>query len=291
MAVTSPREAVGAAGGERPPLVLLGVGNAGFAVAACAAREDRSDAIVGTTRDAGRAAALTCLGIRPLLIASAAADAISPVVDGADVVVTFPPDGVTDRILASPCARARAVVYVSSTTVYGARRGVVDETTPVAPDAPRARARVEAEDLWRGAGATVLRAPGLYGRTTGLHVRLREGTHRIPGDGSGLVSRIHLDDLATFILAALRSPARGEAFVVGDLAPVAHAEVVGWLCARMGLPFPPHVAIAGAPESLRGSRAVDATAALQRFRVTLRYPTYREGFADALRAAEESPPG
>lgn len=267
------------------------MGNAGRAVATRVLRDDPRGVVIGTTRRAGQASALARLGIRALVADPLAAETIEPVVDGAHVVVTFPPDGVTDRALAGSCARASAVVYISSTAVYGAWRGVVDDTTPIAPDSVRARARVEAEDTWRRAGATVLRAPGLYGSETGLHVRIRNGTHRVPGDGSGLVSRIHLDDLASFVVAALRSPAKGEVFVVGDRAPAPHAEVVQWLCDRLGVPFPPSVVNGEAPESLRGSRAVDAKAALERFAVVLRYPTYREGFAEALRAfAQERGP-
>ncbi len=126
-----------------------------------------------------------------------AADALAAHVDESTwVVVTFPPDGVTDRAVARGVVRAAAVVYVSSTGVYGDVRGDVDDETPVRGTSARATARLGAEATWRDVGAVVVRAPGIYGPERGVHVRLARGTFRIPGDGTSFVSRIHVDDLA-----------------------------------------------------------------------------------------------
>lgn len=264
-----------------PSLVLLGVGATALAVAR-AARESRS--VTGTTRSAERVPVLAEAGIVPVVAPSP--EAIAELVRGADVLVSFPPDGETDARLAPACKDARTVVYVSSTGVYGAFFGKVDDTTPVDATSAHEKSRLDAEASWRAIGATVLRAPGLYDATTGLHKRLASGKFRLTGEGKNPISRIHLDDLASFVLAAMRSDVRGETFVVGDLAPVPQREAVAWLSERMGLPMPESADPSTVHPTLRGGRAIDPSRAIERLGVTLRYPTYREGFAAALSTPE-----
>lgn len=194
-------------------------------------------------------------------------------------IVCFPPDGVTDAQLAPLLAGARATSYVSTTGVYGDREGVIDDATPVASSPSASASRVlEAEGLYRThARAAVLRAPGIYGRERGLHVRLMQGKHSLPGDGAGYVSRIHVEDLAELLLASDAEAVRGETFVVSDLDPVRQRDICAWICAEYGLPFPPSVAPERVHETLRRNRRVDPSRVLATLGVTLRYPSYRDG--------------
>jgi nucleoside-diphosphate-sugar epimerase len=162
--------------------------------------------------------------------------------------------------------------------VYGDRRGKIDRDTPL-PEQPDERAQrlLRAEQAYRDVGGTVLRSPGIYGPDRGLHVRVLRGEHRIPGDGSRTLSRIHAHDLAELALAA--SDGRGETFVVGDHAPAAHIEVVRFICERYRVPLPPSVPLESVHASLRADRAVDPSAALAVLKVALRYPSYREGMS------------
>lgn len=201
---------------------------------------------------------------------------------GAHAIVCLPPDGDTDALLAPLLARADAVTYVSTTSVYGEREGSIDDSTPV--DASPS-VRLAAEGSYRAIGATVLRAPGIYGPERGLHVRVTQGRHAVPGDGSNFVSRIHVDDLAELLLASRK--VRGETFVVGDLEPATQREIVGWICTEYGCPFPPSVAASEVPETLRRNRRVDPRRALAALGVTLRYPSYRDGMK---RSELERPP-
>lgn len=247
-------------------ILVLGVGPAGTAILrAATARGLRTVAVVRSPEKATRVAS-DAVVVAPRFDASLAEHTSART----HVVVTFPPDGETDARLD---IRSGAITYLSSTSVYGRHRGVVDDATPVAasPTAIAAR-RLDAEASWRARGATILRCPALYGPEQGLHVRLLRGEHRIPGDGSGFVSRIHLDDLATFVLAAPRAP--GETFVVGDRTPLPHGELVRQLCRALALPLPPSVPLEEVHESLRGDRRIDPSRALERLGVTLRYPEY-----------------
>jgi nucleoside-diphosphate-sugar epimerase len=136
----------------------------------------------------------------------------------------------------------------------------------------------------------VLRCPGIYGPDRGLHVRVVKGEHRIPGDGTRFLSRIHRDDLAQLVLAS-GDPgrARGETYVVGDLEPGTHLDVVGFLAETYGVPFPPFVPLESVHETLRADRRIDGSRALATFGVTLRHPTYREGMAKAATGMLRAP--
>lgn len=167
--------------------------------------------------------------------------------------------------------------------MYGEHRGVVDDATPV-PTAPppneRAARILTAEEAYRQRGATILRCPGIYGRDRGLHVRVLKGEHRIPGDGTRFLSRIHVEDLAQLVLASAAAPGqRPDTYVVGDLEPAPHVEVVRFIADVYGVPLPPFVPLESVHESLRADRRIDAARALTTFGVALRYPTYREGMA------------
>lgn len=257
-------------------LLVLGAGFAGSAVARRGLAEGRS--ILATVRSEERAEGLRAAGVpvrvEPQLTPSIAAE-VGP---ETHVVVCFPPDGETDARIAPALSHARALSYVSSTGVYGDRTGRLDDTTPIAgPPSARAARILAAEAAWRAVGATVLRCPGIYGATRGLHMRIVRGEHRIPGDGSRTLSRIHVEDLASFLLASAR--VRGETFVVGDLAPASQLEVSRFVSEQYGVPMPPFVPLEEVHETLRADRAVDASRAIERLGVQLRYPTYRQGMA------------
>jgi nucleoside-diphosphate-sugar epimerase len=196
------------------------------------------------------------------------------------VIVCFPAHEPTDAVVAPSLARAHSVTYISSTGVFGERRGRIDDTTPL-PAANELSERTErllrAEAHYRAAGATILRAAAIYGPERGLHVRMRRGEHRMPGDGSQMLSRIHVHDLAQIALAA--AAVRGETFVVGDAEPAPHAEVVRFICEAYGLPWPESDPLASVHASLRADRAIDASRVRAVLGVTLRYPSYREGMA------------
>ncbi|MDO9022209.1 MAG: NAD-dependent epimerase/dehydratase family protein [Deltaproteobacteria bacterium] len=264
-------------------LLVLGCGFTGTAAAVSAFAAGRP--VAATVRTEGTSLrSLRTMGVDVVVAPALTAALVEPMADGADVLVTFPPDGVTDDALAAVMKRARSVVYLSSTGVYGDRVGRIDEDTPTDAREPKAAARLRAEGAWRDAGATVLRAAGIYGPGRGLHRRLIEGSYRVPGDGSRVVSRVHVDDLAAMALGCLDRGLRGQCFVAADDAPVPQGEVVRALCAWMGLPPPASVALTDAPETLRHDRAVINARVKAVTGLTLRYPSWREGFAQCLTA-------
>ena len=264
-----------------PPLVLLGCGDTLTRLALAEAPTGRR--VLAVTRDAGRREVLARAGV--LLVSLEQAQAASV---GAHAVVSIPPDAGLDASLARAWALAAParLVYLSSTGVYGAARGFVDEDTPVQPDAPNARGRLEAEALYRPLGGMALRVAGIYGPGRGLHERLRAGTLRLPESGGGRISRIHVEDLARAIHVVLQRGTPGVTYCVADDRPAPQAETVGWLCARLGLPAPPTVPLESLHPSLRGDRAI-SNARLQALGWRPRYPDFIAGFSALL--AQEAP--
>ncbi len=263
-------------------LLLLGVGQTARAL--IKALDDPGSilqrrhvgSIYGTTRKADRVAELTELGVRPLVMGSAdSARELLQLAGGAYVLVSFPPDGVSDRALSELVGGAAKIVYISSTGVYGQTAGKINEDSAV--DSSQ-KARLEAEEIWRTKGAVVLRAPGLYSGVDSMLRRITGGDYRIPGDGHNFVSRIHLYDLAQIIMAAFVRAARGTLYVTGDNRPATHLEVVQWLCHKYQLPLPQFAPLEQVHQTLRGNRQIDNTRVLSDLSVTLRYPTFVEGF-------------
>jgi nucleoside-diphosphate-sugar epimerase len=259
--------------------LVLGAGYVGARVAHLA--RTRGHAVVAAVRSAVSAETLRAKGFQVLVTERLDGDIAAHVDAATHVCIAFPPDGETDQRIAPALAGAASISYVSTTGVYDDRRGDIDDDTPI-PSEPSARSQryLAAEALYRAMKGTVLRSPAIYGPDRGLHVLVKSGRHQIPGDGSRFISRIHADDLAELLFAARL--VQGETFVVGDLGPARHIEVVRFICERFALPLPPFAPLESAPTSLRADRRVHPERALARLGVTLRYPTYREGMAAAV---------
>lgn len=260
---------------------MIGCGYVGQVVCRAAAAHGYTRCFA-TTRKREALATLSALGAEPRFLTQEDDAPDAAELAGADVIITYPPAPGRDAAVAEAARDARALVYISSTAVYGATRGVVDGGTPVAPDDPVGEARLSAEARFRDVGAVVLRAPGIYGPERGVHVRLRSGRFHLTGQGENHISRIHVDDLCGLSFAALRRGEPGATHVVGDLEPTTQRAAVAFVCDQLKLPLPPSQPAAAAHRTLRGDRKVDPRAALSKLGYTLRFPSYREGFLDAI---------
>lgn len=272
-------------------IFLLGVGQTGKAIARIL-HSYTTITIYGTTRNTARIEELKDLGIIPLVGSTvteqldAAPDSHAP---DSHIVISFPPDGSTDQLIANKFRNTAKLVYISSTGVYGSRTGYVDETTPVDDESPNTKMRLEAERLWLNSGAIVLRAPGIYGPEGGILKRLLAGSYQMPEDKNLISSRIHVDDLASIAIKALECGKPGTTYVIGDNYPCSQQEVALWLCSRLNLTTPPTVPTDLLPPTGRSNRCVNGNRVLQELGLFLKYPTYQEGFGaivDQLRASK-----
>ena len=184
--------------------------------------------------------------------------------------------------------------------MYGDRKGGwVDETTAVAPGTERARRRVAAEDGWAGLGARIavdlFRVAGIYGPGRSAFDELRAGCARRVDKPGHAFGRIHRDDIAGAVLAAMqqkRAPGVRVLHLSDDL-PTGSATVTAEAAALLGMAVPQATPFAEAWTAMspmaRSFWAESRKVASARTQAALgyrwRYPTYREGLRAVL--AEE----
>ena len=159
------------------------------------------------------------------------------------ILSSIPPDGERDPVLSAFGDRLRAsgawLGYLSSTGVYGdAGGGWVDESVALTG---RRAPRVAADRAWLALGARVFRLPGIYGPGRSALERVREGKAHLTGLAEQVFSRVHVDDLATGVIAGLDAPPG--AYNLADDLPSSQDAVIAFAARLLGLPLPPVVAL------------------------------------------------
>jgi len=214
---------------------------------------------------------------------------------GAVVVDLVAPDeaeaGEPNLVAAAAAGPARRLVYVSSTGVYGRGEGEwVDEGAELAPLGPRGARRLVAETAVlegcaaAGIEAVTLRVAGIYGPGRGVVARMRERGYRIVGPGDTFVSRIHVHDLCSAILAAgVTEPLPHHAYNVADDEPTTSFDYARQVATALGVPMPPQVRFKDVPTSVAAMLGANRKIANARMKaelgVELAYPTWRDGLA------------
>ena len=265
----------------------------------------RFDRIVGTTRNADRAAALgrQRLGGKPveMLVFDGASPSnkIKAAISEADalLVSAAPADG-RDPVLAGleaeivQAPRLKSVVNLSSLGVYGDSGGAwIDESAPtIAALARRGGTRIEAEYDWRTLGArrslpvAILRLGGIYGPGRNAMVRLMRGSVQRIAKPGHVSNRVHVYDIAQAIDAAFVRNAEGVFNIVDD-EPASPSDQIAFAARLIGIEPPPETPYedAGKLASPMALSFYDGCirARNDKFKkalgVQLRYPTYREG--------------
>ncbi len=250
--------------------------------------------IIGTTRTEAGAKALRATGIDALVWPEAD---LSGALAKATHLLTSVAPGDSDPVLQAigPQIAGSAlkwVGYLSTTAVYGHHNGDwVDETTPLAPTTARGAARVQAEADWTALGLPlhIFRLAGIYGPGRGPFEKVRDGTARRIHKAGQVFSRIHVDDIARVLHAALLRPHPG-VYNVCDDDPASPEDILGLAADMLGLPPPPIVPYEQAEMTpmARSFYAENKRVRNDRIKtvlgVTLDYPTYREGLAAILAA-------
>jgi nucleoside-diphosphate-sugar epimerase len=273
-------------------LLIFGLGYSGAAVAGAARAAGFS--VTGTTRD-------------PAAPGTVAFDAAAPALATAThLLSTVPPGAMGDPVLAryadaiAHAPALRWIGYLSSTVVYGDRAGGwVDEDTPPAPSQDRGLRRLTAESAWTAfadrRAVEIFRLAGIYGPGRSAFDDLRAGRGRRVAKPGHAFGRIHRDDIAQAVLAAMQqSPAPGRRiFNLADDEPAESAAVVEEAARLLHLPPPPLLAYTelepGMSPMARSFWAENRKVASRKtqavLRLAWRYPSYREGLRAIL--AEE----
>lgn len=194
----------------------------------------------------------------------------------------------------------RWVGYLSTTGVYGNRGGGwVDERSDTRPASPRSRRRVAAEADWRalaGERLDLFRLAGIYGPGRSPFAELRAGRARAIRKPGHVFGRIHRDDIAAAVLAAMAQDAPGttarpRVLNLSDDVPAESAAVLAEAARLLGVPAPPQTPFAAAVGAMSPmalsfwaeDRRVSGEATQRALGMRWRYPSYREGLAATLR--------
>jgi nucleoside-diphosphate-sugar epimerase len=274
-------------------LFIVGVGyTAGRLIATHASAFDR---ISGTVRSVEKRAQLGALDI-DLFDGGAASPATLAKAAGADVVlISAPPGPSGDDVLdafATTIAdgAARRVIYLSTIGVYGDHGGAwIDEDTAALPKLDRTASRLNVEQRWRellGDRLAVLRLAGIYGPGRNALVELRRGRARRIVKTGQVFNRIHADDIARAIMAAIARE-RGGSWNICDDEPAPPQDVIAYAASLLGIAPPPEQPFETAELSpmarsfYASNRRVRNARMKHELGVTLAYPTFRVGL-DAL---------
>jgi nucleoside-diphosphate-sugar epimerase len=233
-------------------------------------------------------------------------DAGPAVLQATHLLQTAPPGDNGDPALHNFAGRMGSPEWagmLSTTGVYGDRGGAwVDEDTPAAPTGPRGQRRLEAEQAWIAAfpqaRTDIFRVAGIYGPGRSVLNDVREGRARRVDKPDHLFGRIHRDDIATAVLAAMQQDRRPglQILNLNDDEPAANADVTAYAAQLLGAPEPPLVpfeqALAAMSPMGRSfwaeNRRVASSKTKARLNIAWQYPTYREGLR-AILAAEGAP--
>lgn len=281
-------------------LFCFGLGYSASRIARMLAAEGWS--ISGTVRTPEGAAALVAQGYDAFVFdgTSANTDIAKALRNATHLLVSVPP-GDDDPVLRHYAADLRAATslrwigYLSTVGVYGDRGGAwVDETTPADTTSIRGRQRIAAEQAWLALGDTatiptqVFRLAGIYGLGRSALDRLRDGTaHRIVKPGQ-VFNRIHVDDIAQTVRAAMSAPVSSRVYNVTDDEPAPPQDVVAYAAELLHMPPPPEVAFADAhltpmaASFYADNKRVSNARLHQELGITLKFPTYREGLRAVL---------
>jgi nucleoside-diphosphate-sugar epimerase len=195
--------------------------------------------------------------------------------------------------------------YLSTTGLYGNRDGGwVDETTPPAPSSERSRRRLAAEQAWQRAAqdraVDLFRLAGIYGPGRSAIDDLRQGQLRRIIKPGHLFGRIHRDDIAGAILAAILPPTAPGVRILNltDNEPAASADVIAEAARLLGIDPPLAIPFDEAAPTMsamalsfwRDNRKVSSAATQRILGRPWRYSTYREGLRAILQQLHERGP-
>ncbi len=278
-------------------VLIFGLGYSGTAIAGEAIALGIPTVIA--TRQPAPSIALPCIPLaeaeREIATATHIVLTAAPGPDGDPILKAFAP-----AIAAAPFLRW--IGYLSSTAVYGDRSGAwVDETTAPTPTSPRGKLRRHAEAEWEAfadrRAVDIFRLAGIYGPGRSAFDALRSGTARRIDKPGHAFSRIHRDDIAGAVCAAIRQdrPPGLRILHLADDQPAESAAVTAEAARLLGVTPPPLLSWAEAEPGMsamaRSFWVENRRTASQTTQAALayrwRYPNFRAGL-EAILAEERA---
>ncbi len=201
-------------------------------------------------------------------------------------------------------------IWCSNVSVYGFPKATerLTETSPLKPAYGLGKITVEAEDLARAsAPAIAVRVASVYGARRDYIAALQEKRLRLLNGGENWSSRIHVDDLVSTLLAVMERGAPDSVYLAADNLPVRQRDFFQEIANAVGAPLPLNLEVNAARAFGVFGRAMNSLSGQQQYqlsenviglltgnyfcvndkirnelRVTLKYPTFREGYQAIL---------
>ncbi len=271
----------------------------GFSARALSARLLRSGwSVVGTSRTEEGIKSINATGATGLVFDGqhASNDVRQTLSQATHILVSAPPDEGGDPVLRhhgddlSTAPNLKWIGYLSTIGVYGDQGNArVDERTPPAPRLNRTKWRVGAENDWlafaerAGKKVQIFRLAGIYGPGRSAIDKVRSGKARRIIKPGQVFNRIHVEDIATVLLAAIDGSGTHNLYNVTDDEPAPPQDVITYAANLLGVEPPPEIPFEKANLSEMGrsfyaeQRRVANARIKEDLGVTLAYPTYREG--------------
>ncbi len=267
--------------------------------------------ITGTSTSPAGGARIAAQGHTGLVFdgKSASADVANGLQKATHVLLSIPPGADGDPAFlwhGRDIAESKSIVwigYFSTVGVYGdAQGGWVDEESDARPSSKRGERRLAAEQHWlklardSGKNAAVFRLPGIYGPGRSALDDVLNGTARAIMKPRQVFNRIHVDDIASAVIASLERPHAGRVYNVTDDEPGPPQDVVNFAAEILGRPPPPALDFATAELSPMArsfyseSKRVSNARMKAELGIRLKYPNYRDGLKAILIVGEPKIP-
>lgn len=276
-------------------LLVVGTGYLGTAIARYFTAQKQK--VYALTRSVEKAEMLKREGITPVMADLTKPSTLRDLPQAHFVVVSAAPDerdeenyraiyleGIRNFLEAfKEASRPFFMIYISSTSVYGDRRGAwVSEADEPSPDTPLSRILYDAEKQFLEAGypSAVFRVAGIYGpgRNRLQKIRLREHT---ADSKESYLNLIHRDDIVRAVPVLFKSAAEKSVYLGCDDEPVRPQDYYGWLYTKLGIPL----SVREIPEEkVRGKRCKNLK--LKSLGFQFQYPTFREGYEALMKQGE-----
>ncbi|HBS57211.1 MAG TPA: epimerase [Stenotrophomonas sp.] len=279
------------------PVLILGMGWSGRLLAA--QLQARGVQVSGTVRDPSSTADDGLQRHRLHADAAPSAALLEAIAQAQAVLCSVPPDAQGDPALRQllPVLQAstalRWVGYLSSTSVYADRGGGwVDENSEADASEAAGVQRRLAETQWqaladaRGIASAVFRLPGLYGPGRNALLQLAEGRARHVVRPGLVFNRLHVEDLAAVVIAAMQRPTRDGLYLPADDEPAPPQDVLAFAAQLGGFPLPAAVAWddPAVSATLRrfyaSNKRIDSRGTREALAWVPKFATYREGLEE-----------
>lgn len=132
----------------------------------------------------------------------------------------------------------KKIIVVSSTRVYGENKGeMINDDSPTIPSDEQGHLLLKMEQLWQQAypdECVIVRPTGIYGTSTARMIKLAETTKAYPNIHWS--NRIHIDDLANFLVHLLHVEHPEKSYICTDNHPQSLHEKILKIQRELGLP-------------------------------------------------------